>query len=76
MSQIDTHSVVSQGSMMEKMIVKFNVHKKMKEMLETDLNDKITKKAKYGINTYFFGDNRQGKCGTGNDDPFVIEPMC
>lgn len=57
-SQIDTHSVYTHGSAVDQMMAKFNVHKKMKELLESDLNDKNSKKPKHKINTYFFGDNR------------------
>ena len=74
MSQVESHSIYTSGSKINEMIVKFNVHKIKREMLEQDLNDKNLKKPKNGINTYFFGDNRQGKCGMGNDDPFVYEP--
>eukprot|EP00347_Sterkiella_histriomuscorum_P017345 403349742 len=76
LSQVDSHSIYTDGSQVEAMIVKFNVHKQKREQLEQDLNDKNVKKPKRGINTYFFGDNRQGKCGLGNDDPFVMDPKC
>ena len=58
------------------MIVKFNLHKKLKEQLEIDLNMKVTHKPKKAINTYFFGDNRNGKCGVGHDEAFVTRPQC
>lgn len=74
LSQVETHSIYTDGSMVEKMITRFNVHKKMKEMLEIDLNNKATKKAKGRINAYFFGDNRHGKCGIGNEEPFAYDP--
>lgn len=45
-------------------------------MLEQDLSAKNLKKPKGGINTYFFGDNRSGKCGVGNDDPLITDPKC
>lgn len=46
-SGIDTHSVFSGGGLLnEQIIVKFNLHRKLKELLEADLNDKSTKKAK------------------------------
>ena len=37
MSQVDSHSVYSEGSSIEAMVVKFSLHKKLKEMLELDL---------------------------------------
>lgn len=46
----------------------------MKELLEVDLNDKSQKKPHRGINTFFFGDNRNGKCGIGNEEQFALEP--
>lgn len=58
------------------MIVKFNIHKKLKEALEQDLQAKVTLKPRKGINTYFFGDNRQGKCGVGHEEGFVTRPQC
>jgi hypothetical protein len=36
-SQYDTHSVYTQGSMVEQMQIKFDAHKKMKELLDEDL---------------------------------------
>ena len=57
------------------MIIKFNLHRKLKELLEADLNDKVVKKLKNGGNTYCFGDNRFGKCGIGSNDPFIKIPQ-
>lgn len=58
MSRVESHSIYTSGSQIEAMIVKFNVHKQKRELLEQDLNNKNIKKPKKGINTYFFGDNR------------------
>jgi hypothetical protein len=40
-----------------------------------DLNEIVTKKPLKGINTFLFGDNRQGKCGIGTDTPFIVNPQ-
>jgi hypothetical protein len=45
-------------SMTSNVIIKFNLHKQIKEKLEIDLASRVTTKPKKGINTYFFGDNR------------------
>lgn len=59
------------------MLVKFQVHKELKLLLEKDLANKpAPPRTLKGINTYFFGDNRQGKCGIGNDEPYVKRPQC
>jgi alpha-tubulin suppressor-like RCC1 family protein len=72
----DTRSIISDlSSAKDTMIIKFNIHKQIKERLEIDLNNRVTHKPKKGINTYFFGDNRQGKCGVGISDPYVIKPQ-
>ena len=52
-------------SMTSNVIIKFNLHKQIKEKLEIDLATKVTIKPKKGMNTFFFGDNREGKCGLG-----------
>lgn len=44
--------------MTSNVIIKFNLHKQIKEKLEIDLACRVTTKPKKGINTYFFGDNR------------------
>jgi hypothetical protein len=72
-SGIDTNSLFSGGGN-DQMIVKFNLHRKLKDMLDNDLNDKMVKKLVNGDNTYCFGDNRYGKCGIGSDVNFVNEP--
>jgi alpha-tubulin suppressor-like RCC1 family protein len=73
----DTKSVISSSdmSMTSNVIIKFNLHKQIKEKLEIDLANRVTTKPKKGINTYFFGDNRQGKCGVGHADPYVLRPQ-
>jgi hypothetical protein len=55
LSQVDTHSVYTEGSAIEAMVVKFSVHKKLKELLEQDLSCKVQAKSKKGLNTFFFG---------------------
>lgn len=44
------------------------------EELKKDLKDRVPSnyKPKPGKNTFTFGDNRQGKCGVGSFDDFVI----
>jgi hypothetical protein len=56
----DTKSMISSSdmSMTSNVIIKFNLHKQIKEKLEIDLANRVTTKPKKGINTYFFGDNR------------------
>lgn len=56
----DNKSVISSSDMSvtSNVIIKFNLHKQIKERLEIDLASKVTTKPKKGINTYFFGDNR------------------
>ena len=50
-------------------------------MLQTDLQQKVErvkpdpKRRKEAFNSYVFGDNRKGKCGQGNDIPFVPSPV-
>lgn len=59
------------------MVIKYTVHRKLKELLEQDLSQKVKMASKKkGVNTYFFGDNRQGKCGIGNDEALVTKPQC
>jgi hypothetical protein len=73
---VDNKSLYSDASShLSDMIVKFQVHKQLKQLLQQDLQNKVTTaKSQKGINTYFFGDNRQGKCGIGNDEPYVMRP--
>lgn len=55
MSQVD--SLYTAGS--ENIIEQFKLHKKLREMLEGDLQEKAPAfKAAKGLNTFFFGDNR------------------
>lgn len=55
MSQVD--SLYTAGS--ENIIEQFQLHKKLREMLEGDLQEKAPAfKAAKGLNTFFFGDNR------------------
>jgi alpha-tubulin suppressor-like RCC1 family protein len=61
-------------SITSNIIIKFNLHKQIKEKLEIDLGNKATIKPKKGMNTYFFGDNREGKCGVGNGEVNVKRP--
>jgi alpha-tubulin suppressor-like RCC1 family protein len=47
----------------------------VREQLEKDLQNKVVNpKSGKGLNTYFFGDNRQGKCGLGNEEAYVVKP--
>ncbi len=61
-------------SITSNIIIKFNLHKQIKEKLETDLDNKATIKPKKGMNTYFCGDNREGKCGVGNGEVNAKRP--
>jgi len=46
----------------------------LKALLHSDLEDKAVKEATKGANTYFFGDNRQGKCGVGSEKLYAEKP--
>lgn len=55
---------------------KFLMHKEMNQLLSRDL-EKVPDRVKQiaGVNTFAFGDNRNGKCGVGQPDQmFVTQP--
>ena len=60
---------------------KFIMHKQIQRLLQTDLQivgevvKRNTRRKKEVYNTYVFGDNRNGKCGQGNDIPYVPLPV-
>jgi hypothetical protein len=74
MSNADTHSIYTGITQNQDMITKFNLHKKLKDLLENDLNNIEKKKVEKGETTFFFGDNRQGRCGVGSSTSLIKTP--
>mmetsp|Transcript_676 Transcript_676/g.375 ORF Transcript_676/g.375 Transcript_676/m.375 type:complete len:82 (+) Transcript_676:318-563(+) len=47
----------------------------MKRLMDQDLSEKVRVVPVKGENTYFFGDNRDGRCGVNLDEHHIKKPQ-